>query len=301
MKRQTPPWLSLVLATYGRCDDVGRMLASLAGQTDPDFEVIVVDQNPDDRLQPHITRGRHQGLRIRHLRLREANLSAARNVGIEAAQGEVIGFPDDDGWYEPDTVACVRQALTDPQRDGIAGQWVEQRAASGQPAPAGPLQAAAWRRFKGRHASSITLFLHRRAFARWGNFDPRLGVGRWYGAGEEVDLLMRWLAGGARLEHVPQVRVHHPYAPRRGLGLVAQGGALRRRGRGVGALYAKHHMGFWVVLRGLVGQGLRPMLAGRPRAAVLGLCSAWGSLEGLLRWHGTGQNHAPAGSLAHEP
>ena len=301
MKRQKPLLLSLVLATYGRCDDVGRMLASLALQTDPDFEVIVVDQNPDERLQPHITQGRRQGLRIRHLRLREPNLSAARNVGIDAALGEVIGFPDDDGWYEPDTVASVRLALTDPQRDGIAGQWVEQQAASGQPVPAGTLQATAWQRFKGRHASSITLFLRRRGFERWGNFDPRLGVGRWYGAGEEVDLLMRWLSGGARLDHVPQVHVHHACAPRRGLDLVAQGGALRRRGRGVGALYAKHRMGLWVVLRGLAGQTLRPLLAGRPRAAVLGVCSAWGSLEGLLRWHGTGQNQPPARSLAHEP
>ena len=46
--------VSLVLATVGRADDVGRLVQSLVGQTSTDFELIVVDQNADERLLPHL-------------------------------------------------------------------------------------------------------------------------------------------------------------------------------------------------------------------------------------------------------
>lgn len=88
--------VSLVLATVDRVDAPMVLVESLAGQVERRFELIVVDQNPDERLGPVIARARAAGIEVLHLRQAVPNLALARNTGIEAARGEWIGFPDDD-------------------------------------------------------------------------------------------------------------------------------------------------------------------------------------------------------------
>jgi len=277
--------LSLVLATYGRCDDVGRMLDSLAVQTDTEFEVLIVDQNPDGRLRQHVERGLARGLAIRHLRLEQPSLSGARNLGIAHARGEIVGFPDDDCWYESDTLAQVRHAFArGGSIDGVVGCWVEQVAASGAETSTASLSYAEWRRFQGKSASSITLFFRSRLFERLGGFDERFGVGQWYGAAEETDFILRALASGARLEHCPVARVHHAFSLSPTTALLVSCRAMRLRGRGTGAIYAKHNMSTWVVLRGIAGQVIRPLLGARFRQAIVGASVSVGLLEGFVKW-----------------
>ena len=92
---------SLILATVGRTKELDRLFNSLAAQTFLNFEVIVVDQNPDNRLVPHIERACSLGIVVKHVRHNPPNLAAARNAGIAVATGEWLGFPDDDCWYDP--------------------------------------------------------------------------------------------------------------------------------------------------------------------------------------------------------
>jgi glycosyltransferase involved in cell wall biosynthesis len=97
--------ISLLVATLGRVDELNRLLASLENQ-DAGFEVLVVDQNPDDRLAPVLAA--HSRLAARHLRS-ERGLSRARNVGLRAAQGDLIAIPDDDCWYPAGLLARVEE------------------------------------------------------------------------------------------------------------------------------------------------------------------------------------------------
>lgn len=280
--------VSLVVATYGRCADVGRLLDSLAAQIDTAFEVLIVDQNPDDRLREPINRGLAHGLRIRHLRMAQPSLSGARNLGIAQANGEIIGFPDDDCWYEPDTVAKVRAAFgpaTDIQ--GVVGTWVELLAGRQSATPTGSLPYADWRRFQGKGASSITLFFRRQLCERLSGFDERFGVGKWYGAAEETDFILRALANGARLDYCPDVIVHHTLPLTATASLLASCRAMRSRGRGTGGVYAKHRMSPWVILRGIAGQVIRPLLAGHFKHVPVGASASLGCLEGLVAWRCT--------------
>ncbi len=282
--------ISLVLATVGRAAELNRLFDSLAAQTLHDFDVIVVDQNADERLRPVLQRARSLGLALRHLKHAPPNLALARNAGMAAARGHWLGFPDDDCWYEPQTLE--RMLLRTLRRDrpaGVVGRWVEQD-------PAHPPGTLSWQRssrFRDLPVSSITLFFERPLLEQIGGFDGRLGVGQWFGAGEETDIVLRALRAGALLAYEPEVRVHHRADPP----LPGAGAAMRRaarlRARGAGALYAKHRLPAWVIARGLLSPLLSPLLRTATRAfardargpdLLHGLAVAHGRLQGWLRW-----------------
>jgi len=83
--------ISLIVATVNRVAEFDRLLCSLEEQSYRDFEVILVDQNPDDRLVPVLRR--HARLATQHLRS-ERGLSRARNAGLRAAKGDILASYD---------------------------------------------------------------------------------------------------------------------------------------------------------------------------------------------------------------
>jgi glycosyltransferase involved in cell wall biosynthesis len=278
------PFFSLVLATVGRTEPLGPLFDSLAAQTERDFELLVVDQNPDDRLVPWIDRARRAGVNVHHLRAARRGLAFARNVGLEVARGRFVAFPDDDCWYDDDVLQQVRAAVPDDVAlHGVVGRWVEEDPQGLRLARM--LTFESWHRMRGGDASSICLFLDRALVERLGRFDVRLGVGCWYGAGEETDLVIRALAQGARFAFRPEVRVHHKLpaiAPAIDPKLF---GEARRRARGTGALYRKHRMSPWVVIRGLASPIVKGAFSARPHVAIAhGACVTVGRVEGMLRW-----------------
>ncbi len=281
--------ISLILATVGRTTELHKLVDSLAAQTLHDFEVIVVDQNADERLQPALQRARSLGLSLRHLKHAPPNLALARNAGIAAASGRWLGFPDDDCWYEPQTLE--RMLLRTLRRDrpaGIVGRWVEQD-------PAYPPGALSWQRssrFRDLPVASITLFFSRALLQRLGGFDGRLGVGQWFGAGEETDIVLRALRAGALLAYEPELLVHHRAEPPARTAGPAVRHVARLRARGAGALYAKHRLPAWVIARGLLSPLLKPLMhpvrpfaRSAPGPGLLhGLAVAHGRMQGWLRW-----------------
>lgn len=103
--------VSLVCATRGRTEEVEQLLYSLVAQNHAAMEVIIVDQNQDDRLVPIIAQVRDR-LDVNHLRMDPMGVSAARNVGFRAARGRIVSFPDDDCWYPPTLVKDVETWFT---------------------------------------------------------------------------------------------------------------------------------------------------------------------------------------------
>jgi glycosyltransferase involved in cell wall biosynthesis len=201
---------SLIMATLGRSAEVERLFVSLAAQTCSDFELIVVDQNPDERVRDIVNRFRKQ-IDIVYLRS-EKGLSRARNVGMSAMRGEIVAFPDDDCWYPPDALEFVAARLdADRSVAGITGCSVDHT---------GKLSQGRWRSDAVRInrynvwtcATSYTIFLRVRAVYGAGRFNEQLGVGsgsRW-GAGEEVDYLLGILRSGETVQYEPALRISHP-------------------------------------------------------------------------------------------
>lgn len=279
------PLFSLVLATYGRSDVLGPMLDSLLAQSCRDFELIVVDQNPDDRVVPLLAPVSRAGIAVRHLRLGEPNLSAARNLGIEAARGTFVAFPDDDCWYEGDCLAAVAAASrAQPAVSGWIVRWVEALPDEGV-ARSADVTRAAFRAFRGGDASSISLFLATDAVRKLSGFDPRIGVGRYYGAGEETDLMIRVLDAGLAVRYLPGARVHHLFDSERPKLTRQRWQGVLRRERGVGALYVKHRLANAVIARGLLAPVWNGARSRRPVEGVLyGVAAVMGRVSGMLAW-----------------
>jgi glycosyltransferase involved in cell wall biosynthesis len=203
------PAFSLVVSTLGRVEPLEQLIASLSRQTFTDFEVVLVDQNGDGRLDALVTRSQAQ-LRLRRLRT-PRGLSLGRNAGLAVAHGRIVAFPDDDCWYAEDTLERVALRFEDDTLDGLSTWIGETAGAEGLGRRPWGLRATIGHHNLFRLPISASLFV-RRAIVEGGaiGFDERIGAGRRIGAGEETWFVHELLDAGARLEYDGSIRVHHP-------------------------------------------------------------------------------------------
>jgi GT2 family glycosyltransferase len=96
------PFVSVIIPTYQREEDLCETLRGLFAQEYPRYEVLVVDQTPVHT--PTTTTFLHeaeQAGRIHRIFVPTPNLPGARNVGARAANGEILIFCDDDILVSP--------------------------------------------------------------------------------------------------------------------------------------------------------------------------------------------------------
>ncbi|HUA09407.1 MAG TPA: glycosyltransferase [Candidatus Acidoferrales bacterium] len=106
--------ISIVIATKDRASYVARALASLESQVHaPSFEVVVADNGSSDDtkavVEAQAARGSYP---VRYVFEPEPNRGKARNRGIEAAQGYLVLFADDDVQLPPGFLAAHEAAHT---------------------------------------------------------------------------------------------------------------------------------------------------------------------------------------------
>ena len=99
MSAPTTPGITVVIPTYNRAQLVTRAINSVLAQSMPDFELIVVDDGSSDETADVLAALKDPRLRVIHQENR--GVSAARNVGIDAAVGEMIVWLDSDDEAEP--------------------------------------------------------------------------------------------------------------------------------------------------------------------------------------------------------
>lgn len=199
---------SLILATLHRTGEVDYFLKTLDAQTYRDFELIVVDQNADDRLLPLLNPYQSR-FPILHLRS-EKGLSLARNAGLNHISGDLVAFPDDDCAYPPNLLEDVALFFEkNPDVSGLTGRSISKE---------GKNTGGRWAKQREsinflnvwRLGISYTIFLRRSVAEKVGCFDEQLGVGAntpW-GSAEETDYLIRALE--QNLYYDPLISVIHP-------------------------------------------------------------------------------------------
>lgn len=122
-----PPSVSVVIPHYNSADSLERALRSVAAQTLPVREVIVVDDGSSAAQAARARELTEAGPRGRFIALAEnAGPATARNRGWDAATGEWVAFLDsDDAWHAQKLAAVFGAVRAIPTRvDLIASRTV---------------------------------------------------------------------------------------------------------------------------------------------------------------------------------
>lgn len=116
-------YLSLIIPTKDRKEDLKRVIKNLSQQHDNFFELIIVDASSQSKkkLIRNWLEKFNCSFDFQYIKTK-ANLSYQRNIGVEHAIGEIIGFLDDDTWFDRDFIINLRR-LTEshPEVDGFSG------------------------------------------------------------------------------------------------------------------------------------------------------------------------------------
>ena len=105
--------ISIILPVYNRQDYLQECVESIFAQTYSDYEIILIDDGSTDRT-PQICKALVQAdSRVVLLHGSHSGVSAARNMGLDAAKGEYVFFLDSDDIIHPlllETLVCAMSA-----------------------------------------------------------------------------------------------------------------------------------------------------------------------------------------------
>lgn len=231
---------SVIIPVYNRSEIIGEAITSVLGQSVEDFEVIVVDDGSTDGTAKTVRE--QYGSEVRLIQQENKGPGAARNRGIDAAQGEYVTFLDSDDLWFPWTLSVFERAIrqNDPV-SFIAGTHEEAKSRNnGPPRPETGLDdyEDQWWPDYYTAAEDRPLWIGTPAVAI--RNDALRSVGQFTTAGANAEDSDLWM----RLGTVPGfVRVHQPpvFAYRRGED--SQVRDLRKTFRGIKKMIEKERQG----------------------------------------------------------
>lgn len=118
MSTSSVPRIAVVVATYKRGAKIRPLLESLAASETSSFELVVVDQSPDDAtrraVEPFLA-----DARFRYVHSSIPGTSRARNLGFSLTSAPIIAITDDDCIAPPDWLERIAQPFAQHPRVGV--------------------------------------------------------------------------------------------------------------------------------------------------------------------------------------
>ncbi|MBC6982437.1 glycosyltransferase [Caulobacter sp. 17J80-11] len=196
-----PPRVSVIIPAYNAATTLDETLESLATQTLSDWEAVVIDDGSTDATAEVAGTWVARDKRVRLVRQANGGVSAARNAGIEQAQGPWLFFLDADDWLHPQALEHLVSAVDARPEIGLAYGSVTRVAPDGVCDPFHcPEKLAADPPGMLRHQNQVAIHVlaSRRLVRELGGFDTQLKTS------EDWDLQRKIAFSGAAFLRVPE-------------------------------------------------------------------------------------------------
>jgi len=254
--------ISLVLATLGRDVEVADFLKSLVYQTYRDFELIIIDQNQDGKIDKIVEQYK-SSLVMQHIKVNFTGNARARDFGIGFAQGRIVAFPDDDCAYDKDVLKKVTAEFKKRPNLSILVAGSYDFSSSRFSIGVNSDSAQYFSRFNMMGVEFTHFFNRKRIEAKDFHLDHDFGIGSKYSGGEGFELLYRLLRAGNIAFYTPEIKIYHPDKDHYKLGT----GRMLMYSTGVGAYIRKFanqqdvFMLYYIVRKMFVAPLLKMLLA----------------------------------------
>lgn len=201
------PWprISVIICTYNGGATLRESLGAVCQLTYPNFDVIVVNDGSIDE-----TASLAAEYDCRLVTTENCGLSHARNVGMEAATGELVAYLDDDAMPDRHWLQYLADAFRRTSHAAIGGPniappEIPDTAKCIDNAPGGPVHVLLDDE-TAEHLPGCNLAVRKSCLLEIGGFNPAFRV-----AGDDVDFCWRLQERGWTLGFAPGAMVwHHP-------------------------------------------------------------------------------------------
>jgi GT2 family glycosyltransferase len=201
------PKMSVVVAAYNAAQTLEDCLASLEKLRYPAYDVIVVNDGSQDATEEIARR-----FPFRCISTPNQGISAARNVGMQAANGEIVAYLDSDAKADPDWLRYLAVTFMKLDVAGVGGSniippednWV---AKCVYRSPGGPTQVMLNDQYA-EHIPGCNMSFRKSALEDIGGFDPLFRI-----AADDVDICWRLINAGYQIGFSPSAVVWHHRRP----------------------------------------------------------------------------------------
>lgn len=198
------PKVSVVVCAYNADRTMAACLASLENLRYPNYEVIVVNDGSTDRTREISEQYDY----IQLINQENKGLSAARNVGIAAATGEIVAFTDSDCVADPDWLTYLVGTFLRTGRSAVGGPNFPPQEETLVPSavavsPGGPTHVLLNDEVA-EHIPGCNMSFRKKVLEEIRGFDPLFRA-----AGDDVDLCWRLQNAGYQIGFSPAAIVWH--------------------------------------------------------------------------------------------
>ncbi len=210
------PSISIIIPTYSRPQQLSDCLAALSRLNYPpsDFEVIVVDDGNPIQLD-EVVKLWQSKLLITLLKQSNQGPAAARNLGADHAEGQLLAFTDDDCTPATDWLQKFSEQFSKNPNSLMGGQTINALPNNLYATTSHLLVDFLYDYYNGKDAkirqtrffTSNNFSISKQIFQRLGGFSLKFPLA----AGEDRELCDRALQLGYEMLYVPEALVYHAH------------------------------------------------------------------------------------------